>query len=444
MITISLDEYGQFEKNENSPLFIAGVVFDDQNLETEEQAERQRIETYYKRVMEDAGEGLRYPWDLHSNGNGRRDGLVVKPVKMKVAETLGEFIARGTYGGKALQDRRGKSMVARKGKYHIFVMLKSDDGKKNLLAGRAGMLARDDYAANLYFHMASSVVNRLIFHNPLYHRNMPSVSVDIATRSTGNVDDMDVVMKEELKSQGYKQREYGDNKGRYYSLMNGDVYRTIIAQEMINTGNVNIKIEKLEINSIQYRPTKEPMEFLYLSDSICSLLGFELPGESADIWLEEIHNRVQALNPDDKNMVFGYDEIDNEFADAWKCCERENLFKALSIAYDAKNKTGKFAEYYRDEWFPYLEQRVKDTITPNLFSRCVNELSGLLTINNLEQEKLVYMIRMFEEMIPAGIDKHMSSDARASVLYKLYDAGVSAFCHIGDSTYDTAHDSLGA
>ena len=29
MVTISLDEYGEFEKNENKPLFIAGLIFDD-------------------------------------------------------------------------------------------------------------------------------------------------------------------------------------------------------------------------------------------------------------------------------------------------------------------------------------------------------------------------------------------------------------------------------
>lgn len=26
MVTISLDEYGEFEKNENKPLFIAGLI----------------------------------------------------------------------------------------------------------------------------------------------------------------------------------------------------------------------------------------------------------------------------------------------------------------------------------------------------------------------------------------------------------------------------------
>ena len=33
MITISLDEYGEFEKEDTKPLFIAGIIFDDQDDE---------------------------------------------------------------------------------------------------------------------------------------------------------------------------------------------------------------------------------------------------------------------------------------------------------------------------------------------------------------------------------------------------------------------------
>ena len=73
------------------------------------------------RGVEDAGEGFSYPQDLHSNGNSNRDSNVIKPVKTKVAETFAEFISKGTYGGKELYNKK------RNGKYHLFVMLKSDE-----------------------------------------------------------------------------------------------------------------------------------------------------------------------------------------------------------------------------------------------------------------------------------------------------------------------------
>lgn len=438
MITISLDEYGEFEKEENKPLFIAGIVFDDREnageIHIEEKIERERIRAYYKKVISDAGDGFSYPQDLHSNGDGERDHNVIAPVKSKVAETLPEFIRDGTYEGNALYNENGQRIRDRKGRYHLFVMLKSDDGKKKLLAQHANMLAKDDWAANRYFHMAGSVVNRIIFHNPLYPAgHMPSVNIDIATRSTGNVDDLDDDLKDEFIKQAYRLNTAGNTNHRYYSIMNADIYRTLIAQEMVNSGNIGIKIEKLYVKSIQYDPGKQMMEFLYLSDSLCSLLAFNLYGRSADEWLEQILGRVDHLNPNNTNLVFGYDEIDNDFSRAWNCYENKNYFEALSITYDAAIKQGRFAKHYKDTWFPYLEERIKLTMDPGHFNKSVNELSAMLTTNNLQQEKLLYLMGQFTEMIPEVESKYRSPDMRSRVLYRLYDTGVSAFCHIGNA-----------
>ena len=436
MITISLDEYGEFEKEDNKPQFIAGLIFDDQEntggVHIEEGIERERIRAYYRKVISDAGDGLSYPQDLHSNSDRERDHNVIAPVKSKVAETLPEFIERGTYGGSALYNENGRKIRERKGKYSLFVMLKSDDGKKKLLAENINMLVKDDWAANRYFHMAGSVVNRIIFHNPLYPPgHMPSVNIDIATRSTGNLEELDDELADEFRKQAYLPNEVVNKNYRYYSIMNADIYRTLIAQEMVNSGKTSIKIEKLFIKSIQYDPNKQMMEFLYLSDSLCSMLAYRLEGMSADGWLDQIIDRVEILNPRNENLVFGYDEIDNDFSRAWNCYEHKNYYEAFSVTYDAKVKQGRFAEHYRDKWFPYLEERIRTVISPEYFNKCINDLSVMLKINNLDQEKLLYLMQQFEMMIPEVADKYRSADMRSSVLYKLYDAGVSAFCHIG-------------
>ncbi len=437
MITISLDEYGEFEKQENKPLFIAGVIFDDGEEEEktiEDKIERERIRAYYKKVIASAGEGLSYPQDLHSNGDLKRDHDVIRLVKAKVQDTLAEFMNEGTYNGEPLCDDNGKKIRTRKGKYHLFVMLKSDDGKTSLLKKSANMLARDDWAANRYFHMASSVVNRIIFRNPLYKKGrVPSISIDIATRSTGNVKYMDSDLKDKFKKQSYKTAEIKNSDYQYYSIMNADIYRTLIAQEMVNTGNISINIKNLFVKSIKYDPDASMMEFLYLSDSLCSVLGYKLQGTSADGWLSQIVDRTKKLNWKTQNLVFGYDEIDNYFSKAWKYYEQGNLFEALSIVYDAKIQEGTFAEYYKNNWFPYLEKRICETVTPEIFNCSVNNLSAMLTTNNLEQEKLVYLMQQFEQMVVSVENKYRSVDMKSSVLYKLYDAGVSAFCHVGNA-----------
>ena len=438
MITISLDEYGEFEKEDHKPLFVAGLIFDDLGDTAEENVERKRIRAYYKKVISDIGEGFTYPDDLHSNGDKRRDANVVKPVKQKVFDTLPEFLSKGTYAGAFLQDEEEKRIRDRKGQYHLFVMLKSDDGKKNLLKSNANMLARDDFAANRYFHMAGSVVNRIIFHNPFYEAHeIPPIKIDVATRATGDINSMDKEEVKEFKKQAYQKHESpmqneNNRSPGYYSIMNADIYRTLIAQEMINSGNTGIQIEELHVRSIQYFPGKQAMEFLYLSDSICSILGFHLTGTSADDWLGQITDRVNRLNSENENMVFGYDEIDNDFAKAWTCYERRELFNALSFVFDAKNKKGTFALHYKKIWFPYLERRIRTNLTPDCFTKNINELSNMLTTNNLDQEKLVYMMEQFELMVSEVMTRYRSEDAKGAVLYKLYDAGVTAFCHIGN------------
>lgn len=450
MITISLDEYGEFEKEEKKPLFIGGLIYDDAEEAGEEREERKRIAAYYRKVIADVGSeeediagNFKYPNALHSNGNKMRDSRTVKPVKKKVSETLPEFLAKGTYGGKELTDESGKKIRERRGTYHIFVMLKSDDGKKSLLAEHANMLARDDYAANRYIHMASSVVNRIIFHNPIYDGKIPPVNIDIATRSTGRTDELDQETQKEFQKQAYRKNELNRTTGyTYYSIMNADIYRTVIAQEMVNSGNTSVDIKKLFVRSIQYRENAEKMEFLYMSDSICSILGFKLKGDSADNWLDQIVERVNGLNPDSENLIFGYDEIDNDFAAAWSKYEQKDLYGALSITFDAKRKRGRFAEHYRDVWFPYLEQRIRESFSDknsgkglpvDYFTKSVNELSDMLMINNLDQEKLLYLMQQFEIVAAEAAPKYKSPDTRARVLYKLYDAGVSAFCHVGAS-----------
>lgn len=432
MLTISLDEQGNFEEESDKPMFIGGLLYDDLEEEGEEQEERKRIAAYYKNVMRDVGENVTYPQDLHSDGDRQRDTDVIKPVKNKVSETLPEFIARGTYAGKDLTDDHNKKLSPRKGRYHLFVLLKSDDGKRKLLSENANMLANDAWAANLYFHMAGSVVNRILFHNPLYIQGaMPPVNIDIASRATGQ---LDAQQEEEFRQQGYtKSRDEHGNERNFYSIMNADIYRTLIAQEMVNSEKTTTQIKGLWVRSIKYKSTARKMEFLYLSDSICSILGYRLPGDSADDWLEEIAQRVQRLNPDEENMVFGYDEIDNYFVRSWGACEKKHYYEALSIAYDAKQRQGKFAEYYRDHWFPYLEEKVRKTIKPVYFRRCINDLTDSLRANNLDQEKLLYLLDRLEDMSAYLMMQYQSPEMRAEIQYRLCDAGVSAFCHIGDA-----------
>lgn len=432
MYTISLDEFGNFEFDDQKPMMIAGLMFDDAGSACDLAAERERIRAYYRNVIRDAGPDLVYPQDLHTNGNPGRDHTKIRPVKKQVDATLAEFFSAGTYAGSPLCDEEGERIRARRGCYHLFAMLKSDKGKTNLLAGDAGMLAHDDRAANRYFHMAESVVNRLLFHNPLLdYREAPSFALDVATRSSEDIDTMDDELNDEFRSQAFEPKD--GRKSQYYRITNADVYRSMIAQEMTRCGKTSLQIETICVRPIRYRPEAEQMEFLYLSDSICSLLGYGLIGAGAEDWLVQIADRLGRVNPGAENLLFGYDDIDQTFSQAWECFEHNRLTKAFTLVFEAGRKTGAFAEHYRNVLFPYLEKRIRENITPELFDRCVNDLSGVPASNNMDPEKLLYLVRQLEEMTDLVADRYESPDVRARTMIKLIDVEMAAYCHTGNT-----------
>ena len=181
MLIFSLDEFGDFEglnnTNRRKPVFIAGIVYDDCNKANEEYLERKRIKAYYESIIEDVSNKdtrFEYPSALHSVDNDyEHNSGVVSKVKEKISSTIGEFIQFGTYNSKTLVDRdSNQNIKPRQGKYYIFVILKSGIGMKLTDVNQdIDEFARDSYASNLYFHMASEFVTHLLFDNPFLDKN---------------------------------------------------------------------------------------------------------------------------------------------------------------------------------------------------------------------------------------------------------------------------------
>lgn len=437
MLTYALDEYGDFEglSHVKGPIYIAGLIYDDHSVNGEDSNERKRIKAYYKSVIEDAAShspnpsDFSYPEALHSNGDKDRDHTVVRPVKEIVRNSIAEFIQDGTYKGDRLP-----SIHDRQGEYHIFVILRSDHGMTKLLRENANILAKDDYASNLYFHMADELISRLIFYNPLIS-NIKKISLDIATRTSVNLSKDDNLYKE-YTAQGYKE-ELKDGK-YHFRLTNPDIYRTVIAEEILDAEQPDIEIEKFDVKSIRYKrnPSNNNlpprMEYLYLSDSICSILGHQIVGNNADEWLKHILNKVKEITGKSQNLVFGYDEIDNHFSKAWTKYLEGDYYKALSITFDAGKLQGAFAEYYRDHWFKILENKIVENANVSDFNMAVRKLYETLNNNTLDQDKCFYILGVLERMAPAMECSFHSLEAKR-ILYTLYDIGVTASCHIGDS-----------
>lgn len=445
MLTYALDEYGDFEgvKDDRNPVFIAGLIYDDAGSD-DTRTERKRIRAYYEAVITDAsdkadnGFSFRYPDALHSNRDRDRNSNVVAYVKEQVRSTLPEYIQKGTYQGKKLYyPNRGGKMSAfdeRKGEYHLFAILKSDAGLEKLLSENAGILAKDDYASNLYFHMADELISRLIFYNPVIEK-IETVSLDIATRSSGDIDGQSQLAME-YKRLGYKANlsdpDDPDNSKVYFSLTNADTYRSVIAEEIIDAWKPNIKIEEFNVRSIAYRKDAKNMEFLYMADSICSILGYDIRGKSADEALPVITRKTGEISGREDDLIFGYDEIDRIYAKAWAKYKEGDLYKALSITFDASQKTGVFADFYEKRWFRRLEEKIQRNKDISDFNMAVRKLNETLNNNTLDQEKSFYILNVLEK-IADRLGSELHSPEARKILYTLNDIGVTAYCHIGDS-----------
>ena len=442
MLTYALDEYGDFErlKNTNEPIYIGGLIYDDHAVNGEEKLERERVKAYYESVISDAASlateraEFSYPEALHSNGNGGRDHNVVRPVKERIKTSLAEFIRYGTYNGNRMQykDRTGKlrTFRDREGEYHIFVILKSDKGMTALLSENANILAKDDYASNLYFHMADELISRLIFNNPLID-NIQEISLDIATRRSALLAN-DSRLFREYKAQGYKAEQVENGKYQF-KLTNPDIYRSVIAKAILEANQPNIKILNFNVDSIGYhRWDSRGMEFLYMSDSICSVLGFDIEGDNADECLNCIDGRVKELTGKSENLVFGYDEIDNIYAKAWAKYVEGDYYKALSIAFDARKLNGEFAKYYKNIWFKKIEEKIISSVNVSDFNMAVRKLNETLNNNMLDQDKCFYILGVLGKLVPEMEARFHSPEAKR-ILYLLFDIGVTACCHIGDS-----------
>ena len=426
MITIALDEQGDFEniegKVETSPVFIGGIIYDDFDIPKDYENEKKRLQEYLKNVCSSVG--CRYPQDLHYSPNPN-NGYKVAKVKNQFSNTIKEFMEKGTWNNKDLLPEH------RKGKYHIFSLLRGENGKKNLLSQDVSEAVKDDFASNLYVHMAEEIVERLIFHNPVLE-NVRKIRLELATRRVLLSGNDRNERKKQYETLGYKpvQREPGENVGiTEYLLTNPDNYRTAIEREMLKCGQNKILIDRIGVKSIYYKNQRAEMDFLYLADAICSFLAFDLQGNMPSLWIEEFYQRSSKINSNAANIIWGYDEIDDFFTKAWKCCEEGDYYKALSIAYDGSQYKSDMTPFYVKNWFAYIDEYIKLREDASDFSMAVKKYRESVFNNNLNQEKLVYIFKCLELMSKNIKFRSMKEEAE---LFDLYDSGMSAYIHNGN------------
>lgn len=441
MLLISLDEQGDFENlntdkgNNKAPMFIGGIIYDDKDISADLNDEKKRIYFYLKAVCTEVGAA--YPRDLHVGDN--HNYAKVRLVKQKITETLAEFLSTGkcVLEGNEWSERLCK-MRKRDGKYHIFSLVKYGTDRKELQSENTSILIREDYASNLYVHMAEDIIERIIFHNPIIE-NVGKVRLNLATRRAvlekGELGDGFEEKAKQYISLGYKEDlepEHQKKGQRTFILTNGDIYRTAIEREMFDTGKRNIQVESVGVKSIYYGSETDNyrMEFLYLADIICTVLGFEPDTSSVEAMISDMRSRADKYAGHSENLIFAYDAVDTVFKKAWHKLEEKEYFEVLRFSYAGLQKKSPYNEFYKNVWFRILEEHLLKEKNVPAYGIALRKFYLLTKENNIDQRELVYIFEMLEAMLK---QMHLKGDDQNAFLYELYDAGISAYTHIGDS-----------
>jgi hypothetical protein len=426
MITISLDEQGAFEQSENSggndTVMIAGIVFDDAGDPEEVEREKSRIREFFENVCHECGSV--YPNDLHLQpGQGERVSYVAR-TKEKYRRTLPGFLKDGTYERMQIRSDDGK---VRLGTYYVYAMVKSIDGKKQMIRSEVSNLVNDQINSNLYFNMAGDVLSKLLYGNNAL-ADQKEVSLQLATRvQNGFSQELT-----EYTDVGYNMGKPNDEGRTRVFLTNGDVFRSSLQRDMLLEPENDKTIRKISAEPIRYNNPDLGQEFLYLADAVCTVLGYKVTYDSEGEYLKTTWDRMGNLAGENR-LLYVYDDVDTVFARAWRAAKNEDIYAALSGAFDAYRMPGEAAAFYEEVWEPQLMELLKKHTDLWSLTRAIRTFAQSTRSNNLSQEKLVYVFGHLKKLA-----KKLSKELRSTnpqdqaILYELYDAGASAFNHMGD------------
>lgn len=438
MLTIALDEQGRFENIDGyegkEPLFIGGLVYDDGDSSADHDREKRRIRLYLKAVCEE--NHVEYPQGLHYEEGGGVLNDPLKDVKKRINETLGGFLRSGTCPIRNAFGEELNGMKPRQGRYSLFAMERFGTVQKELMSDETSILVREDYASNLYVHMAEEIVERLIFHNPVLEIR-GRILLDLATRMAVVQGKDAEIRAREYQALGYKERKDLSEKyrnKRFFPLTNADIYRTAIEREMLDTGKRGIQLDRVRVHSIYYQEEQQGlgMEFLFLADVICSVFGYHLDTRSAESLIEDMAERARRYTGHDRNLIFAYDAVDTLFKKAWHRLEEKDYLEALRLAQEGMRMNSPYAGYYKKNWFPKIAEHLRKETDASAFGIALRKYSLFLEENNRNQEDLVCIYQALEGMLG---NMTFRREEEKSVLYELYDAGISAYTHIGDSLH---------
>ena len=157
MITIGIDESGNFEQKSYLKKFIGGFIYTGDYEE-----EKNNLEEFFKNQCKLYN--LEYPSGIHSTDMNRK--VEYRTLKENIKDNIIRYIKQKNEN--------------EEGKYYFICMLKSNKDRKD--HNNLSNIINDNNASNLYEHMVSQLITNTLFHC-INFSFATKINLELATRS---------------------------------------------------------------------------------------------------------------------------------------------------------------------------------------------------------------------------------------------------------------------
>jgi len=418
MISIFLDESGDFENKEYKMKFIGGLIYTGEDLEEE----RIRLEEFFKKLCIKLS--ISYPNDIHttelSYGN--------KGIQKAIREGLMDYIRRN-------------------GKYHFTYMICGNNRKTYIK--NTSNIVEEETASNLYDNMVANLVQNLLFYNP--YLKDKKYSLNITTRvAVVNMDDKSRM--DEYEKLGYQCRLLEDEKRAIYYLNNNASIKAAISSIIItNRINRDIEIIDLNVGKANYyksdRDRRMPTTpLLYAADIACDIIKHTIAEVSdpdnkyislkrkldninkRDLYIYETVRELESISGN-KAFAWVYDDIDGLWADLNLAEYRKDLLAALDYLYEIKVNSSSFSKFYYDFWCREIMNNLHLIFSPDELSLYISKIETYcLQKDKSKYEKGLFIAEKIERILmPLNIRN------KDYYIFKLKDILLRGYNHRGDT-----------
>ena len=257
MISVFLDESGNFEYKGYKLKFIGGLIYTGEDLKEE----RNRLENFFKKICEKLN--IEYPSGIHTTESNEN-------INKYLRDSFIDYINKN-------------------GKYYFTYMICGSNRKSYI--NNNSNIVEEEVASNLYDNMIANLVQNILFYNP-YLRDK-KYYLNIATR-VAFVPSSDKLRIKEYDNLGYIYKF--DSKGNYIYFLNDNksIKAAISSNIIANRISKDIDTIKLKVEKCNYTSNKKDKElsttpFLYAADIVCNIIKHKIA------YLSDPNNRFYSL-----------------------------------------------------------------------------------------------------------------------------------------------------